>query len=148
MKKKMIISATLVIAILFIFGGGQGDGGSCQCNVSTAKVSELKVCTSLSGKLCSQDLPVLSSAADEIYASCLLKYAVADTKVQFSWLYYGDTKFEIDHVVLNTGDNAGNLELHSSLSRPVKGWPKGVYEVVVQVQTDNAKPVVKQFTID
>lgn len=148
MKKLIIISVILIIGIFFILGGTQGDGGSCQCNVSTAKVSEVKVCTSLTGNLCNQDFPVISSSANEIYASCLLKYAVADTKVKFSWVYYGDTKFEIDHVVLDTGDKAGTLELHSSLSRPRKGWPKGVYEVVIQVQTDNAKPVVKQFTIE
>lgn len=147
MKRPIIISVILIVGIFFVLGGSVGEGGSCQCNMSTAKVSDAKICTSLSGNLCDQDFPVISSSADEIYASCLLKYSVADTKVKFSWMYYGDTKFEIDNVVLDTGSNAGNLELHSSLSRPNKGWPKGVYEVVILVQTDNAKPVVKQFSI-
>ncbi|MDD4192164.1 MAG: hypothetical protein PHI28_12590 [Mangrovibacterium sp.] len=148
MKKTIIISVILIIGILYLLGGGQGDGGSCQCNVSTAKVSDVKICTVLTGNLCDQDYPVISSSAGEIFASCVLKHGVADTKVKFSWMYYGDTKIEIDHVVLDTGDKMGNLELHSSLSRPNNGWPKGVYEVVIQVQTDNAKPVSKQFTIE
>ena len=76
-----------------------GDGGSCQCNMSTAKVSDAKVCTSLTGNLCDQDFTVISSSANEIYVSCQMKYAVADTKVKFSWMYYGDTKIEIDNVV-------------------------------------------------
>ncbi|MDX9881751.1 MAG: hypothetical protein RBS73_06765 [Prolixibacteraceae bacterium] len=147
MKKPIIISVILIIAIFFILGGSMGDGG-CQCNVSTAKISDVKVCASLNGNLCDQDFPVVPASATEIFASCLLKYSVAETKVKFSWMYYGDTKIEIDNVVLDTGDKMGNLELHSSLSRPNKGWPKGVYEVVIQVQTDNATPVVKQFSIE
>lgn len=146
MKKPIIISILLIAAIFFILGG-MGEGG-CQCNVSTAKISDAKVCTALSGNLCSQDFPVIPSSANEIFASCMMKYSVADTKVKFSWMYYGDTKFEIDNVILDTGDNSGNLELHSSLSRPTNGWPKGVYEVIIQIQTDNAKPLVKQFSIE
>ena len=147
MKKPIIISVILIVGIFFVLGGSMGEGGSCQCNMSTAKVSDAKICTSLTGNLCDQDFPVISSSAGEIYVSCLLKYSVADTKVKFSWMYYGDTKFEIDNVMLDAGENMGTLELHSSLSRPNKGWPKGVYEVIIQVQTDNAKPVVKQFSI-
>lgn len=148
MKKPIIISVILIIGIFFVLGGSLGDGGSCQCNMSTAKVSDAKVCTSLTGNLCDQDFTVIPSSANEIYVSCQMKYAVADTKVKFSWMYYGDTKIEIDNVVLDTGSNIGTLELHSNLSRPNNGWPKGVYEVVIQVQTDNAKPVVKQFSIE
>ena len=148
MKKPIIISVILIIAIFFILGGSLGEGGTCQCSISTAKISDAKVCTSLTGNLCDQDFPVISSSVNEIFASCILKYAVAETKVKFSWMYYGDTKFEINHVVLDTGDKTGNLELYSNLSRPNNGWPKGVYEVVIQVQTDNAKPLVKQFEVN
>lgn len=146
MKKTVIISVVLIAAIFFLLGGSTGEGG-CQCNVSTAQVSDAKICNSLTGNVCAQDFPTISSSENEIYASCLLKYATANTKVKFSWMYYGDTKFEIDNVILDTGENSGNLELHSSLSRPTKGWPQGVYEVVIQIQTDNAKPIVKQFSI-
>lgn len=142
MKKTIIILIVIIAAIFFISRGG------CEFNVSTAKVTNAKVCTSLSGNLCDKDHPVISTNAAEIYVSCNLKYAISDTKVKFSWYYFGDTKIEIDNVVLNTGDATGNLELHSSLSRPTNGWPKGVYEVVVQVQTDNAEPVVKQFSLE
>ena len=147
MTKPIIISVILIVAIFFIVGVSFEEGG-CQCSVSTAKLSDAKVCTSLTGNLCDQDNLVLPASTPMIYVTCMLKYASANTKVKFSWMYYGDTKFEIDNAVLDTGDNIGNLELHSNLSRPDNGWPTGVYEVIIQVQTDNAKPLVKQFNIN
>jgi len=147
MKKPIFDTMTIIVALFLLIGVTLGLSG-CQCSVSTAKVSDVKVCTSLNGNLCDQDNTVLPTSAPTIYASCLLKYSVADTKVKFTWLYYGETKIEIDNVVLNTGDKAGNIEMHSSLSQPTNGWPKGIYEVVIEVQTDNAKPVVKQFNIN
>lgn len=121
---------------------------SCQCNFSTANIQDVKICTSLEGNVCNQDNPVIDNSAETIYASCLLKNSVSGTKVKFTWIYYGDTKIKIDDVILDTGELSGNLELNSNLSRPDNGWPKGVYEVEIQVQTDNAKPVNKQFTVN
>ncbi|MDZ4058846.1 MAG: hypothetical protein U1D64_02265, partial [Bacteroidales bacterium] len=73
---------------------------------------------------------------------------VSSTKLKFTCLYYGDTKIKIDDVTLDTGELSGTVELNSYLSQPTNGWPKGVYEVEVLVLTDNAKPVIKQFTIN
>ncbi len=120
---------------------------SCECSVSTARVTDAKVCTQLDGNLCTQDNETLPASAREIYASCTLKNAPENTDVKFTWYYYGDTKFEIDNVILSSGENFGNLDMYSSLSRPNNGWPRGVYEVTIEVVTDNAKPVVKQFNI-
>lgn len=143
MKKRTIVILAILAIVIFIVAKG-----GCEFNVSTAKVGDVSVCTALSGDLCNADNPVLSTLTNDIYISCVLNYSVSETKVKFSWYYYGDTKMEIDNVVLNTGDNIGKQNLHSSLSRPNNGWPTGVYEVVIQVQTDNAEPVVKQFSIE
>ncbi|HBL75702.1 MAG: hypothetical protein A2W90_17480 [Bacteroidetes bacterium GWF2_42_66] len=147
MRKPIIISVIVIVAIFFILGGSFGEGG-CQFNISTAKLSDAKICTSLTGNLCDQDNLVLPASTPMIYVTCMLKYAAANTKVKFSWMYYGDTKFEIDNVVLDTGDKVSDLELHSNLPCPDGGWPTGVYEVVIQIQTDNAKPLIKQFNIN
>ncbi len=120
----------------------------CNFNVSTAKVVDAKICADLTGNLCEQDNPELPSSVSTIFSSCLLKNATPETKVKFTWIYYGDTKFEIDNVVLDTEDKSGDIELNSSLSRPNNGWPNGVYEVIIQVQTDNSEPLVKQFNIN
>ena len=97
--------------------------------------------------VCPQDFPELPASTPKIFVSCRLKYSVSNTKVKFSWMYYGETKIKIDTVVYDTGDRIGNLDLYSSLSKPANDWPKGVYEVIIQIQTDNAKPLVKQFNI-
>lgn len=34
-----------------------------------------------------------------------------------------------------------------SLERSTKPWPKGEYEVVLKIQTDNADPVSKTFSV-
>jgi len=120
---------------------------SCECSISTAKLTDAKICTALNGTQCSQDNPMISGQPEMIYASCLLKYAVSDTKVKFTWFYYGDSKIEVASVILNTGERSGTVELYSNLSRPDRGWPNGVYEVLIELQTDNGKPLTKQFTV-
>jgi hypothetical protein len=147
MKKSIFIAILIIVALLMIIGGNSGDGSGCQCNVSTAKVSDAKICDSMTEGVCEQDMPELLVSTPKIFVSCRLKYAVSNTKVKYSWMYYGETKIEIDTVIYDTGDRIGNLDLYSSLSKPANDWPKGVYEVIIQIQTDNAKPLVKQFNI-
>ncbi len=137
---KTMAILTLTLVVLSVAG--------CECSVSTANVKDVKICTSLEGNVCNQDNPVIENTAATIYASCLLRNSVSGTKVKFTWIYYGETKIKIDDVILDTGELSGTLELNSNLSRPDNGWPKGVYEVEVQVMTDNAKPVIKQFTVN
>lgn len=120
----------------------------CECSVSTAKLTDAKICTALNGTQCSSDNPQISGQPEMIYASCILKHAPTDTKVKFTWFYYGETKIEVASVVLNTGERSGNIELYSNFSRPERGWPNGVYEVLIEVQeVDNSKPLTKQFTV-
>jgi hypothetical protein len=57
---------------------------SCECSVSTAKVTDAKVCTQLDGSLCTQDSETLPASAQEIYASCILKNAPENTDVKFT----------------------------------------------------------------
>lgn len=118
------------------------------CSISTAKLVDPKVCTSLDGDLCQQDNPVISSNASQLFASCEIKNAPMETEVKFTWLYYGETKIKIDEITFNTEDKGTNLNLHSSLSRPYNGWPKGVYEIEMLILVEGKKPVIKQFTIE
>jgi len=140
-KRTRVILKIIVIGLFITVSSG------CKFHVPTATITDAKVCTTLIDNLCDKDLPILPVSSHEVFVSCLLKYSIADTKVKFTWYYHGETKMEIDYVVLNTGDNIGKQNLSSSLSRPANGWPKGGYEVVIQVQTDNANPLNKQFLI-
>lgn len=121
--------------------------GLNSCEVSTARLTDPKVCTSLIEDLCESDMPEISPQASELVASCKLKNAPADTKVKFTWMYYGETKITIDNVTFDSGNEGINLNLNSTLSRPTNGWPKGVYEVEMKILIENKKPLIKQFTI-
>lgn len=146
--KKFIYRKQITTAAFVLLLTGVVAVTSCECSVSTANIQDVKICTSLSGNLCNQDSPTLGDTSPTIYVSCLLKNSVSATKVKFTWMYYGETKIKIDDVTLDTGELTGTVELNSYLSRPTNGWPKGVYEVEILILTDNAKPVVKQFTIN
>ena len=141
MKKSLIINSLAIISLLFVVYG-------CECSFSTARLIDAKVCTSLDGNLCNQDKTNIEATSPAIFASCVLKNAPQNTEVKFTWYYYGDTKFEIDSVVLSSGDNIGSIEMYSSLSIPYNGWPTGVYEVEISIVNDTAEPVVKQFNIN
>ncbi len=140
MKKRhyLLIFIVALIAIIVYTGG---------CEFSTAKVTDAKICTSMNGNICDSDNSVITSNPAEIYASCKLKNAPESTDIQFTWYYYGQTKFEIDNVTLNSGTNGSDLDVHSSLSRPNNGWPAGDYEVVIQVMVEGKDPLVKTFEI-
>ena len=118
------------------------------CEVSTARLTDPKVCTSLTGDLCQEDMPEISAQSGELVASCKLKNAPPNTKVKFTWMYYGETKITIDDVTLDSGNEGTSMNLNSTLSRPNNGWPIGVYEVQMQILIENKKPLVKQFTIE
>ncbi len=117
------------------------------CEVSTARLTDPMVCNSLTQDLCSTDMPEISVQADSLVASCKLKNAPPDTKVKFTWMYYGEDKITIDDVTYDSGNEGTNLNLNSTLSKPANGWPKGVYEVEMKILIDNKKPLIKQFTI-
>lgn len=139
MKKKYIFIIILIVIAFLIYNGG--------CEFSTAKVSDAKVCTIMNSDLCDQDNIVLTGNPAEIYASCKLKNAPADTKIKFTWYYFGQTKTEITNVILDSADKGTELNLHSSLSRPTNGWPTGKYEVEIQIMVDSTDPLIKSFEI-
>lgn len=140
MKKKYYVLIIIAAFIgLIIYTGG--------CEFSSAKLSDAQICTSMNGNVCSSDNSVITGNPSEIYASCKLKYAPENVDIKFTWFYYGQTKFEIDHVILNSGTEGTNLDVYTSLSRPNNGWPSGTYEVEMQLMIDGKKPLIKTFEI-
>jgi len=120
---------------------------SCEFDFSTANISDVRVCTSMSGNLCGNDNSTLSISTQNIFVSCKLKNAPPDTKVKFTWKYVEGEPLVIDEVVLNSEDRGTNLDLHSSLSRPYNGWPKGKYAVEIRIGGNDDTPEVKNFQI-
>lgn len=137
--KKIFLSFVIVGTLFWLSG--------CEFSVTTAHVENVKICNTANGNKCPSDNPNFATNTPEIFLSCQLKNAPQDTKVQFAWYYNGQKKILIDAVKVNTGDRTGTLDLHSSLSRPNNGWPRGEYEVVISIVDTDKEPVVKKFAV-
>ena len=131
---------TLAIFVMITFA-------SCNFELTTAHVDDIKICDNLSGSLCNSDNLILSTAVDNISVSCKLKNAPENTMVTFTWKYVENEPLVIDEVVVNSGSKGTNLDLNSTLSRPYNGWPKGNYEVVISIGENDNSPESKKFKI-
>ena len=136
------ISRVPIIAIMLclLFTG-------CEFEVTTANISDVKLCARLTGDICSEDNPVFSPNESQFYVSCELKNAPENTYVTFVWKYVEGSPIVIDEVTLNSSHYGINVNLKSSLSRPNNGWPTGKYEVVIMVGKNDKAPHVKTFEV-
>lgn len=137
MKKISLFLITIFIGTAFF----------TSCNLTTAKISDVKMCEQPEGKLCPADQIVFSTNAAELYISCKLNNAPQGTKVKFSWFYLGEEKIFIDEVTLTVEDGRTEYDLNSSLSRPNNGWPIGNYEVRLMIDENEASTIAKTFSI-
>jgi hypothetical protein len=110
------------------------------CNVSTANLSDIKLCSSLNGSDCNGDASSFHGDVPAIYCSANLKNAPSKTKVIFEWKHEGESlgKAEVE-------SESGVL---NSTFRPNSALEPGKYSVTVKIATDNAAPVSKEFTVE
>ena len=110
------------------------------CNVSTANLSDVKLCSSLSGNTCSEDVMKFGSDVSAIHCTANLNNAPPKTKVLFNWK--------------KDGEGIGNAEVEAesgyvrSTFTPSEPIPPGKYSVTVKLETDNSKPVIKEFVVE
>lgn len=122
---------------------------ACSFNVSTASVSNLRLCDAPANEVCAADKSQFTPDAPQFYVSCDLNFAPADTQIKFQWYNTDGQRYLIDEVTRKAGDigSGTTFNVHSILSKPNNGWPKGNYEVVVSLNTDNFKPLTKAFKV-
>lgn len=119
---------------------------SCEFNVSTANLSDLKVCSGVNEKkLCNQDQPVLDGSIKELYATAILNNAPSDTRVDIIFNYTEGGLVRLDSQAVTA---QGNLPVYYKVPTPANGWRKGKYEFIFKLNTDNSKPLRKEFVID
>jgi hypothetical protein len=110
------------------------------CGVSTANLSDVKVCSSLNGSECSGDAASFPGDVPVIYCTANIKNAPAKTKVTFDWKHgsesMGKAEVETESGVVN------------STFKPNSALESGKYSVVVKIATDNATPITKEYTIE
>jgi len=137
-KVNYLIAFTAIIAFSVV---------SCNIELNSAHVEDIKICDDLSGNLCNNDHAVIMTTAGDVSVSCKLKNAPNNTMVVFTWKYMEGQPLVIDEVTLNSGTEGTNLDLNSTLSRPYNGWPTGRYAVEIKIGENDKDPVIKNFEI-
>ncbi len=140
--KKMLGNLNL-LTVLSVIGVVFLSGVFMSCNVSTANLSDVKVCSSLNGSECSSDVLIFTPDVSAIYCSASLNNAPSGTKVVFEWKHEGEIigKAELEASSVSSGS------INSSF-KPSAELPVGKYSVTVKINTDNAKPVTKEFKVE
>lgn len=111
------------------------------CNVSTAGLSDVKLCTEKnSSGVCDADASSFGASSQVIYCSAVLKNAPAGTKVTFEWKHDGQSMGKAD-VETASGTVSSNFTTNGAVE-------PGKYSVTVSLNTDNSKPITKDFTIE
>lgn len=137
MKKRtnvlMSVVVVVLLGIVFIMVPS--------CSVSTANLSDVKLCTEKnSSGVCDSDMSSFSADATVIYCSASLNNAPSGTKVTFEWKQ-GDQSLGKADVETSSGTVSSNFTTNDAVE-------PGTYSVTVKINTDNAKPVTKEFTIE
>ncbi len=119
------------------------------CNVSTANLSDVKIFDKIEDGRCSSDMGTIDKSVDTFHVTANLNNAPSGTKVKIDWRYLsGELSNEpqdIDSVSVVSEENSDFVE--SSLERATPAWPKGEYEAVLKIDTDNADPIHKKFSV-
>jgi hypothetical protein len=111
------------------------------CNVSTAGLSDVKLCTEKnSSGVCDADASSFAASSQVIYCSAVLKNAPSGTKVTFEWKHEGQSIGKAD-VETSSGTVSSNFTTNGAVE-------PGKYSVTISLNTDNSKPVTKDFTIE
>ncbi|MFO0193698.1 MAG: hypothetical protein ACK53P_06630 [Pseudanabaena sp.] len=122
---------------------------ACSFNVSTATLEDVKTCTEVpENRTCASDISQFENNTQKIFVTSNIKYAPEGTKIKFDWKYLGSDTVkatDIDSVTVET--KSDTTFVLSSLTAPTNGWPDGNYEIVLSINTDNSKPIRKQFSI-
>lgn len=135
----MLVSLSLlplmsVIGVVFL------SGILMSCNVSTANLSDVKVCTSLNGSECGSDVSSFMADVQAIYCSASLNNAPSGTKVVFEWKHEGES--------IGKAELEGSTGVVNSSFKPTAELPAGKYSVTVKINTDNAQPITKEFRVE
>ena len=110
------------------------------CNVSTANLSDVKLCSEKTDGGCSSDASTFPVSTATLYCSAVLKNAPSGTKVTFEWKHDGK---ELGHADVETsgGNVVGNMSINGALE-------PGKYSVTVKLNSDNSTTITKQFTLE
>lgn len=133
--KKILYLAIMLAAAMFMEA----------CEISTASLSDAKICDSLEGDVCAEDKQVISTAAAAIYLSAQLADAPEGTSVTYTLT--DRSTGEVLSTETWTAEEGGSGPFSISWNRPADGWVTGEYELTLVLGEDNSDPISKVFEI-
>ena len=138
MKKFFLLIFTVIIIVIIL---------SYFIDFNSSHIKEIRICHQIENHQCPNDEPVFDSQSPEIFLSCKLGNPIPETNIEFAWYYTTNIRNKIEVVILNSDDYIETLQIHTSLSRPEKGWPLGDYEVIITILNTKKEPIIKKFYV-
>lgn len=116
------------------------------CDRTGQHVPKRDSVTQIDPTFCPVDTSQIKASAKAIGFHLGLASVVADTRVKVRWKYIGsgNTPPIVEEAVKHL--KAGTNWLDFTLSSPA-GFPRGNYELIIGLETKNAKPIYRQFTV-
>jgi hypothetical protein len=135
MKKNNVLAVVMLVLVFAV------SALIPACNVSTANLSDVKLCTEKnSSNICDSDASTFAASTQVIYCSANLKNAPSGTKVTFEWKHGSESLGKAD-VETSSGTVVSNFTTGGAVE-------PGSYSVTVKINTDNATPITREFTIE
>jgi hypothetical protein len=140
MNKKILWFGLICVCVL-------ATAASCNSGNSNPTLTNVKMCTQTEGMQCADDQLVFSTASEVIFCTTILENAPKGATVTANWTYFnGQEPIEIQSSVFEAERSPAKIAF--SLSRQDNTWPKGNYEVELNISDKNAKPIIKNFKIE
>jgi hypothetical protein len=135
MKKRLVAIILLTLSL----------STGCEFKITTARLSNVNVCSSYDGKHgCLEDYTLFTSLPDTIFVSSKLSNAPKNTEIRFYWYQL----VEGEEILIDSLQyfNAYNTELiHAHFT--TDGKPLGSYKVIARVIADNQKAIEKTYEL-
>lgn len=122
---------------------------ACNFKVSTAGLENVKMCAEVaqSGQ-CASDTVTFDRNTGKLFVTADLNNAPEGTKVKIDWKYLGGEAGNASNIDTVTVESKPDTSfISSNLTSNNKAFPAGKYEVVLALDTDNSKPIRKEFSI-
>ncbi len=108
------------------------------------QITNVKICNRLNNNQCTNNNVVFDISTPEIFVSCQLENAPENTIIEFIW-YYSIKKIRIKTSTVSSYEEKSPVYFQSGLLKPERGWPKGTYEIEINIFGSDKKPVIKKF---
>jgi hypothetical protein len=145
LEKKLVLSKNTIMKRKLFYGLVGVLLISCEFSVTTAKLTESKVCGTISSSAgCDEDVKVFTEIPDTIYAISKLSNAPKGTEIRYYWYQFLQGEYTLLDSLSYKNEHSSE-RIHSHIRTDL--LPLGKYRVVTRIMADNRDEVVKDFEL-